>query len=104
MPFIVDFDTGSSDLFLPSIYCNSSCAGHNAYDPSASSTSRDLNKTFELDYGDGSSTVGEQYTDHVIISGLNVRRGFFCFWLSVAVERLILLAISGRFADTRSRN
>ncbi len=61
MPYIVDFDTGSSDLFVPSIYCNSSCSGYKVYDPSASSTSRNLNKTFELYYGDallpGASTI-----------------------------------------------
>ncbi|KAF8492841.1 acid protease [Russula emetica] len=68
--FTVDFDTGSSDLFVPSKNCDSSCAGHNAYDPSASNTSRDLNKTFALAYGDGSTVSGEQYSENVIIAGL----------------------------------
>ena len=77
----MDFDTGSSDLFLPSIDCDSSCLGHETYDPSSSSTSRDLNKTFEIAYGDGSSTKGEQYTDKVMISGLTVRVGGVIFQL-----------------------
>ncbi|KAN0118079.1 acid protease [Russula decolorans] len=68
--FTVDFDTGSSDLFVPSKNCSSSCAGHKAYDPSASSTSRDLGQTFSLAYGDGSTVSGEEYSDNVIIAGL----------------------------------
>jgi cathepsin D len=73
MSCTVDFDTGSSDLFVPSDNCSSSCSGHEAYDPSASSTSQDLGKTFSLTYGDGSTVSGEQYSDSVIIAGLAVR-------------------------------
>ncbi|KAI0064928.1 acid protease [Artomyces pyxidatus] len=68
--FTVDFDTGSSDLFLPSSTCNSTCSGHTAYDTSASSTAKDIKKTFQLQYGDGSTVSGEQYTDTVSIAGL----------------------------------
>lgn len=71
--YAVDFDTGSSDLFIPSSNCDSSCSGHKAYDPSASSTSCDLGKTFSLAYGDGSTVSGEQYNDTVRIAGLVVR-------------------------------
>ena len=71
--YIVDFDTGSSDLFVPSENCDSSCSGHNAYDPHASSTAHDLGKTFTLTYGDGSAVSGEEYGDNVIIAGLVVR-------------------------------
>ena len=69
----VDFDTGSSDLFVPSINCDSSCSGHSAYDPSASSTSHDLGKNFSLAYEGGSTVSGEQYSDTVSIAGLVVR-------------------------------
>jgi cathepsin D len=69
----VDFDTGSSDLFVPSINCDSSCSGHEMYDPSASSTSHDLGKNFSLTYGDGSTVSGEQYSDTVSIAGLVAR-------------------------------
>lgn len=68
----MDFDTGSSDLFLPSISCGSSCDGHARYDPSASKTSVDLNKTFDLMYGSGDSVSGEQYNDTASIAGLTV--------------------------------
>ena len=68
--FTVDFDTGSSDLFLPGPDCGSTCSGHTTYDPSSSSTSKDVGKTFSLSYGDGSTVSGEQYTDTVSIAGL----------------------------------
>ncbi|KAN0138186.1 eukaryotic aspartyl protease [Lactarius tabidus] len=67
--FTVDFDTGSSDLFLPGSHCGSTCDGHTLYKPSASSTSRDFDQTFELQYGDGSTVSGEQYTDIVTLAG-----------------------------------
>lgn len=70
--YTVDFDTGSSDLFLPGKDCDSTCSGHTLYDPSASSTSKDVGQTFSLQYGDGSTVSGEQYTDTVTISGLTV--------------------------------
>ncbi len=76
----MDFDTGSSDLFLPSSTCGSTCAGHTEYDPSASSTSRDLGKQFTLTYGDGSSVSGEEYTDVVIINGQIVCGAEFFFF------------------------
>jgi len=68
----VDFDTGSSDLFLPSPICGSDCSGHSLYDPSASSTAQELSKTFLLAFGDGSTVEGEQFTDVVSIAGLTV--------------------------------
>ncbi|KAI9464474.1 acid protease [Lactarius psammicola] len=67
-PFTVDFDTGSSDIFLPSTGCDSSCDGHARYDPSVSGVDR--NKSFKLKYGDGSAVSGEQYDDTVSIAGL----------------------------------
>ncbi|KAH7919100.1 acid protease [Leucogyrophana mollusca] len=68
--YTVDFDTGSSDLVLPGPQCGASCAGHAIYNPGLSSTSRDLNRTFDLTYGDNSTVSGEQYTDTVTIAGL----------------------------------
>ncbi len=68
----MDFDTGSSDLFLPSSTCGSTCEGHKAYNSSASSSSRDLGKNFTLAFGDGSSVSGEEYTDVVIVADQTV--------------------------------
>ena len=73
----VDFDTGSSDLFLPSSKCGESCSGHKIYVPTASSTAQDLGQTFSLAFGDGSSVLGDKYTDVVNIAGLTVCRNAF---------------------------
>ncbi|EPQ56641.1 acid protease [Gloeophyllum trabeum ATCC 11539] len=72
--FTVDFDTGSSDLFLPGPDCSENCSGHKTYDPDSSSTSSDRNKDFSLQYGDGSTVSGEQYTDTVTIAGLTAKK------------------------------
>lgn len=61
-----------SDLFLPGSDCGSTCSGHTLWDPSSSSTSTDLGQTFSLEYGDGSTVSGEQYTDSVSIAGYSV--------------------------------
>lgn len=67
--FNADFDTGSSDLWMPASSC-SSCTG-NKYDPSKSSTSKNLGRSFSISYGDGSTTAGTVYTDTVKIAGLS---------------------------------
>ncbi|KAF8265089.1 acid protease [Lactarius quietus] len=67
--FTVDFDTGSSDFFLPSSSCDSSCDGHTLYDPSSSSTAEDVGEKFTLKYEDGATASGEQYTDDVTLAG-----------------------------------
>ena len=58
--FVVDFDTGSSDLWVPSTSC-SSCGKHNKYDPSTSGTKK--SGSFSISYGDGSTASGTPYTD-----------------------------------------
>ncbi|KAL5527800.1 hypothetical protein ACEPAG_6601 [Sanghuangporus baumii] len=68
--FAVDFDSGSSDLFLPGPDCGQTCQGHTIYDPSKSSTSQDAGQNFQLAFGDGSTVQGEQFTDTVAIGGL----------------------------------
>lgn len=72
--YTVDFDTGSSDLFLPASSCGSTCSGHTKYNPSSSSTSKALSKSFSLSYGDGSTVSGKQYTDTVKIAGLTATK------------------------------
>ncbi|KAL4245319.1 peptidase A1 family protein [Abortiporus biennis] len=72
--FQVDFDTGSSDIFLPGASCTSNCDGHKAYDASQSSTANALTTPFRLSYGDGSSVDGEQYTDTVTLAGLTATK------------------------------
>ncbi|CDO72226.1 hypothetical protein BN946_scf184970.g78 [Trametes cinnabarina] len=69
--FTIDFDTGSSDLWVPSSSC-SSCRGHKTYNPSKSSTSSKKSGSFEISYGDGSTASGTPYTDSVTVGGVKV--------------------------------
>ncbi|MBZ3870172.1 Gastricsin [Sciurus carolinensis] len=55
--FLVLFDTGSSNLWVPSIYCQSlACTTHPRFNPSQSSTFSTNGQTFSLQYGSGSLT------------------------------------------------
>ncbi|RDX50372.1 protease [Lentinus brumalis] len=69
--FTINFDTGSSDLWVPSSSC-SSCGDHAKYDPRKSSTSSRKIGWFEISYGDGSSVSGSPYTDTVTVGGVGV--------------------------------
>ncbi|KIP07065.1 hypothetical protein PHLGIDRAFT_513210, partial [Phlebiopsis gigantea 11061_1 CR5-6] len=72
--FTVQFDTGSSDLFVAGPSCTSSnCKGHAIYNPKSSSTAVDVGKKFNLQYGSG-NVQGEQYTDTVNIVGLTATK------------------------------
>uniref|UniRef100_A0A8C9CFQ7 Peptidase A1 domain-containing protein n=1 Tax=Phocoena sinus TaxID=42100 RepID=A0A8C9CFQ7_PHOSS len=53
--FTVVFDTGSSDLWVPSVYCKSdACQNHHRFDPSMSSTFQNMGKPLSIQYGTGS--------------------------------------------------
>ncbi|XP_024430247.1 pregnancy-associated glycoprotein-like [Desmodus rotundus] len=55
--FKVIFDTGSADLWVPSIYCFSrACVRHTVFNPKRSSTFQRTNQSFALHYGTGSMT------------------------------------------------
>ncbi|KIJ62514.1 hypothetical protein HYDPIDRAFT_25627 [Hydnomerulius pinastri MD-312] len=70
--FTMDFDTGSSDVFLPGPLCGSSCAGHKIFIPNASSTAKDLGHKANLTYGSG-STFGELYADVISVAGYTAK-------------------------------
>ncbi|EPY76648.1 gastricsin [Camelus ferus] len=55
--FLVLFDTGSSNLWVPSVYCQSqACTSHTRFNPSLSSTYSTNGQAFSLQYGSGSLT------------------------------------------------
>ncbi|XP_056349091.1 pepsin A-like [Oenanthe melanoleuca] len=75
--FTVVFDTGSSNLWVPSVFCSSpACRNHNRFNPSESSTFLSTNDTLFIAYGTGSMTGILGY-DTVNVAGINVRNQIF---------------------------
>ncbi|GAA5851854.1 hypothetical protein JCM9279_001909 [Rhodotorula babjevae] len=71
--FTIDFDTGSSDLWVP----GTGVSGFTTFDPSQSSTVENSTDSFQISYGDGSSVSGPVYTDTVTVAGLSAKSQHF---------------------------
>lgn len=70
--FTVIFDTGSSNLWVPSVYCTSSaCRTHARFYPSQSNTYSTVGSHFFIHYGTGSLS-GIIGADQVSVQGLTV--------------------------------
>ncbi|MBN3304475.1 PEPC protein, partial [Amia calva] len=70
--FQVLFDTGSSNLWVASVYCSSqACTNHPTFDPRQSSTYSSNGQTFSLQYGTGSLTGVFGY-DTVYLQGITI--------------------------------
>ncbi|KKA30325.1 hypothetical protein TD95_005077 [Thielaviopsis punctulata] len=69
----LDFDTGSSDLWVFSTSTPDN-SGHSVYNPSRSSSSSLMSgESWSISYGDGSSSSGVVYSDIVSVGGLAVK-------------------------------
>lgn len=66
----MDFDSGSSDFFLPGPDCTENCEGHKVFETGQSSTAVDQHKTFSIEFADGSTVAGEIFHDTVSLAGL----------------------------------
>ncbi|XP_009079907.1 PREDICTED: gastricsin-like, partial [Acanthisitta chloris] len=71
--FLVIFDTGSSNLWVPSTYCQSpACEDHARFNLSLSSTFLGIDETYTLNYGFGDLSVALGY-DTVRIQNIIIR-------------------------------
>nr|GAT56124.1 acid protease [Mycena chlorophos] len=76
--FLIDFDTGSADLWVPSIACvDDDCEKKSKYNQSASSTGQSKTGLFSIGYGDGSTVSGKIYTDIVSVAGVEASNQYF---------------------------
>ncbi|KAI9068283.1 acid protease [Trametes sanguinea] len=76
--FLIDFDTGSSDLWVPSVNCTSSnCSKKDKYNPASSSSGSLKSGKFSIAYGDGSTVSGPVYTDTVTVAGITAKNQYF---------------------------
>ncbi|KAF7705632.1 pepsin A-like [Silurus meridionalis] len=75
--FQVIFDTGSSNLWVPSVYCSSAaCSNHVRFNPQASSTFQATNQPLSIQYGTGSMTGFLGY-DTIGVGGIQVPHQIF---------------------------
>ncbi|KAF7366914.1 Acid protease [Mycena sanguinolenta] len=76
--FVIDFDTGSSDLWVPSSSCTSStCSSKSKFKSSSSSTFKKQSGTFSIQYGDGSTVSGPIASDTVTVAGVTANNQAF---------------------------
>ncbi|KAM9325265.1 pepsin A-like [Gastrophryne carolinensis] len=75
--FTVIFDTGSANLWVPSVYCSSpACTNHHRFDPQQSSTFQGTNTPLSIQYGTGSMTGILGY-DTVQVGNLQITNQMF---------------------------
>uniref|UniRef100_A0A8B9FGS1 cathepsin E n=1 Tax=Amazona collaria TaxID=241587 RepID=A0A8B9FGS1_9PSIT len=92
--FTVVFDTGSSNLWVPSVYCVSkACAEHAKFQPSQSSTYQVVGTPFSIQYGTGSLT-GVIGSDQVV-EGLTVSNQQFAESVSEPGKAFVDAAFDG---------
>ncbi|NXU56468.1 PEPC protein, partial [Turnix velox] len=71
--FLVLFDTGSANLWVPSIYCQTpACGNHARFNPSLSSTFSGIGESYTLSYGFGDLAVALGY-DWVTIQDIVIK-------------------------------
>ncbi|XP_023692670.2 pepsin A-like [Paramormyrops kingsleyae] len=75
--FSVIMDTGSSNLWVPSVYCSSpACTNHRKYNPGSSSTFKWDGRSLSIQYGTGSMTGVLGY-DTVEVAGIADKNQIF---------------------------
>ncbi|KAI1297771.1 hypothetical protein EDD11_006977 [Mortierella claussenii] len=72
---LLDFDTGSSDIWFPTSTCNTAaCKAHHRFNAAKSSTYKKDGRPWTVTYGDHSSSSGILGSDIVTVGGVSVRQ------------------------------
>ncbi|RUS34704.1 rhizopuspepsinogen precursor [Jimgerdemannia flammicorona] len=71
--FKMDFDTGSSDCWIPAIDCGSTCKGKASYDPTKSSTYKKDGRPWSIQFNDGSISSGILASDTISLGTLVIK-------------------------------
>ncbi|XP_069732327.1 pepsin B-like [Phaenicophaeus curvirostris] len=93
--FMVIFDTGSANLWVPSTYCRSpACANHARFNPKLSSNFSSIDVTYTLSYGLGDVSVVLGY-DTVTIQNIVVKNQEFGLSLEEPTQPFYYLEFDG---------
>ncbi|KAG0324686.1 hypothetical protein BGZ99_001572 [Dissophora globulifera] len=72
---LLDFDTGSSDIWFPTSTCTTAaCKAHHRFNSAKSSTYKKDGRKWNISYGDGSTASGILGSDMVSVGGISVRQ------------------------------
>uniref|UniRef100_A0A8C5SHG3 cathepsin E n=1 Tax=Laticauda laticaudata TaxID=8630 RepID=A0A8C5SHG3_LATLA len=116
--FTVLFDTGSSNLWVPSIYCVSkACVEHSRFHPSQSSTYTEVGTPFSIHYGTGSlrgiigmdqveglTVVNQQFAESVSEPGNTFLDSEFDGILGLAYPSLAVDGVTPVFDNMMAQN
>ncbi|KAH3765869.1 preprocathepsin D [Pelomyxa schiedti] len=106
--FTVIFDTGSSNLWVPSVLCTTvSCKKHNRYNSGKSSTYMANGTAFDILYGSGTAISGFVSQDTVTLGGAVIKKQDFAeisnetgiSWAAGAFDGILGLAFSSISVD-----
>ncbi|CAB4419075.1 unnamed protein product [Rhizophagus irregularis] len=75
--FLINLDTGSADLWIPSIDCSKQCANDRKFVPSKSKTFKSVGTKFDIAYGDNTRAKGFVNEDTLQIGNMIIKNQRF---------------------------
>ncbi|CAG8737352.1 4048_t:CDS:2, partial [Dentiscutata erythropus] len=81
--FLVAFDTGSADLWVPCVYCDN-CNNKRLYDDTRSSTIKYDDNDFSITYADGSCSYGWIELDTLQVGSMSIKSQTFAIIYSIS--------------------